>query len=221
MRNILFSSALAIVLVFPAYAQIGMEDAPVVETPASPEGVVPEGDVPAEAADASPASATNAPAQQSANGDVVAALPPPDQPQPAVTAMEKEINQRLSYLRPNIDLSKMPSLFFSVWEHDLVSDARRGLTTRAPGIDDGVAPVAGPRDIALGGIVYAGSKNWTIWLNNIRVSPTAIPEEVMDLKVYKEYIELEWFDGATNQIYPIRLRAHQRFNLDTRMFLPG
>lgn len=226
MRNILFSSALAIVFAFPAYAQVGVEgveDVSAVETPVSPDAVAAEADMPPEDVDASqaPAPAANAPVSPSTNGDVVAALPSPDQPQPAVTAMEKEINQRLSYLRPNVDLTKMPSLFFSIWEHDLVSDARRGLTTRAPGIDDGVAPVSGPRDIALGGIVYAGSKDWTIWLNNIRVSPTAIPEEVMDLKVYKEYIELEWFDGSTNQIYPIRLRAHQRFNLDTRMFLPG
>jgi hypothetical protein len=115
----------------------------------------------------------------------------------------------------------MPSLFFSVWEHDLITDARRGLTTRFPGSDDGVAEVAGPRDISLGGIVYANSKDWTIWLNNMRVSPTAIPDEVIDLRVTKDYVELEWFDETTNKIFPIRLRAHQRFNLDARIFLPG
>ena len=99
-------------------------------------------------------------------------------------------------------------------------DARRGLNTRMPGTDDGVG-VTGPREISLAGIVYRGAKEWTIWLNDLRVSPTAIPDEVLDLKVHKDYIELEWFDSSTNQIFPIRLRAHQRFNLDTRMFLPG
>lgn len=223
MRNILFGSALALIFTLPAFAQTLVEEvAPVAEeATAVPSDETPASEIPDVSEMAASPETTPPPAVPAANGDVVAALPPADQPQPAISAMENEINQRLSYLRPNVDLNTMPSLFFSIWEHDLVSDARRGLTTRAPGIDDGVAPVAGPRDISLGGIVYAGSKDWTIWLNNIRVSPTAIPEEVMDLKVYKEYIELEWFDGSTNQIYPIRLRAHQRFNLDTRMFLPG
>jgi hypothetical protein len=122
-----------------------------------------------------------------------------------------------------VNVEDMKSLFFTVWEHDLVLDARRGLLTRLPGDDDGVTPTAitGPRDIALGGIVYVSRKDWTIWLNNVRVSPSSIPEEILDLKVYKSHIDLEWFDPTTNQVFPIRLRAHQRFNLDTRMFLPG
>lgn len=161
-----------------------------------------------------------------ADGTVVAAVPPAapsvaDQmiPQP-LTEIEREISQQLSFQAPTVNPNLMPSLFFTVWEHDLVIDARRGLTTRMPGTDDGV-PAAGPRDLALGGIVYRNGKDWTIWLNSLRISPNAIPEEVLDLKVYKDYVELEWFDASTNQIFPIRLRAHQRFNLDTRMFLPG
>lgn len=160
-----------------------------------------------------------------ADGTMLAAMPPatapldPAIPQP-VTPIEKEISEQLSFQKPTVNVNMMPSLFFTVWEHDLVLDARRGLITRDPTTEDGIAET-GPRDIALGGIVYHNGAEWTIWLNSLRVSPTAIPDEVLDLKVYKDYIELEWFDESTNQIFPIRMRPHQRFNLDTRMFLPG
>lgn len=153
---------------------------------------------------------------------VVAAVPPqePMIPQP-VTPIEREISEQLSFQGPTVNVNAMPSLFFTVWEHDLILDARRGLNTRMPGSDDGVMADSGPRDVSLAGIVYVNAGEWTIWLNGWRVSPTAIPDEVMDLKVHKNYIDLEWFDASTNQIFPIRLRPHQRFNLDTRMFLPG
>lgn len=132
--------------------------------------------------------------------------------------MEKDIEDRLNYLKPQVDINKMPSLFFNVWEHDLIVDARRGMTTGLG--DEGIAD-AGDRDISLGGIVYVSGSDWTVWINNTRVTPKAIPAQIMDLKVYKEHVDLEWFDSTTNQIYPIRLRSHQRFNLDTRIFLPG
>lgn len=154
-------------------------------------------------------------------GDVVAALPDPSSEGDATSRIDREISEKLAYLRPGVDVNAMPSLFMSLWEHDLIIDARRGLITRDPLAGDGVAADVGPRDIALAGIIYRSSGDWTVWLNSMRVSPTAIPRQVMDLKVFKTYIELEWFDDSTNQIFPIRLRPHQRFNLDTRMFLPG
>lgn len=152
-------------------------------------------------------------------GASIAAVPPAEEAAVVMTPIEKEINEQLAYLRPSVNIDAMPSLFFSIWEHDLVRDARRGLNTR-DNSDDGV-DVVSPRDISLGGIVYAGKADWTIWLNNVRISPNRIPTEVMDLKVFRDYIELEWFDATTNQIFPIRLRPHQRFNLDSRIFLPG
>ncbi len=155
-----------------------------------------------------------------ANGEMVSALPDPHARTAGMSRIEREINERLDFLKPSVDVNSMPSLFMSVWEHDLVIDARRGLVTRDPVTDDGITE-SGPRDVSLGGIVYLARGEWTIWLNSMRVSPTAIPDQIIDLKVFKDYIELEWFDAPTNQIYPIRLRPHQRFNLDTRMFLPG
>jgi hypothetical protein len=127
------------------------------------------------------------------------------------------------------------SLVFTHWEHIAIEDARqsRGKTRSVSEAelmrdlnkrDDRsgkVKPAPEEREIRLSGIVYHSAKDWTVWLNEQRVTPEAIPEEVMDLKVYKTYIEFRWFDDWTNQIFPIRLRPHQRFNIDTRIFLPG
>jgi hypothetical protein len=199
-----------------AFAQV-QPDAPVSAVAPAPV-VTPAPQVPA-------APGENTVTAPPADGTMLAVMPPanapidPAVPQP-VTPIEKEISEQLSFQKPTVNVNMMPSLFFTVWEHDLVLDARRGLITRDPMTEDGIAET-GPRDIALGGIVYHNRSEWTIWLNSLRVSPTAIPDEVLDLKVYKDYIELEWFDESTNQIFPIRMRPHQRFNLDTRMFLPG
>ena len=85
-----------------------------------------------------------------------------------------------------------------------------------------IAPIVGEkREIILGGILYVSDDDWTIWLNGKRVTPKALPKEVIDLKVYDAHIEVKWFDDWTNQIFPIRLKTHQRFNIDTRIFLPG
>jgi len=131
------------------------------------------------------------------------------------------------------DAESFPSVLFTYWEQVAIEDARRsrGLN-RAPtddelmrdlkkGGQDADAPDPGLRNISLSGIAYNGYKNWTIWLNGQRVTPKAIPKEALDLKVFKEYIEIKWFDEYTNRIIPIRLRPHQRFNIDTRIFLPG
>ncbi|MCE7886335.1 MAG: hypothetical protein DYH13_02370 [Alphaproteobacteria bacterium PRO2] len=130
-----------------------------------------------------------------------------------------------------INPNEIPSVLFTYWEHTAITDAKRAVgSTREvtqeewQNIKDeplGVKPPPEERDITLGGIVFVTSADWTIWLNGKRVTPKAIPREVTDLKVYKEYIEMKWYDDYTNQIFPLRMRAHQRFNIDTRIFLPG
>lgn len=137
--------------------------------------------------------------------------------------------------KPLFNADEYSSLVFTHWEHVAIKDAvkyrgkTRGVTEAELMRDlkkredqaEKVKPPPEEREIRLSGIVYHGGKDWTIWLNEQRVTPDAIPEEVMDLKVYKTYIEFKWFDDYTNQIFPIRLRPHQRFNIDTRIFLPG
>jgi hypothetical protein len=58
-------------------------------------------------------------------------------------------------------------------------------------------------------------------LNNSRVTPSDLPQSIIDIHVFKEFIELKWYDTVTKQVYPIRLRPNQKFNLDTNIFLPG
>lgn len=132
-------------------------------------------------------------------------------------------------------IDNMKSILFTSWEIDTLLDAERsmgvariptefeleqGLTSNQPE-QEMVKPPPEQRDIRLGGIVYHGKKEWTIWLNGQRITPEALPEEIIDIQVFDEYIELKWYDNWTNQIFPIRMRPHQRFNIDTRLFLPG
>jgi hypothetical protein len=131
-------------------------------------------------------------------------------------------------------LNEMSSLVFTYWEYTAIEDAKRSRGNVRPPTEDEltrdlnkgpqtekVKPPPEERDISLGGIVYVDGSDWTIWLNDQRITPDAIPPEVIDLRVYKDHIDLKWLDDYTNQIFPIRLRAHQRFNIDTRIFLPG
>ena len=136
---------------------------------------------------------------------------------------KKELEEAM---RPKPE-DKIQSLFFTYWQSRAIDDAKKskgqGLV-RPPTpeeLGEEVKPEPGEREIRLGGIVYTDEGDWTIWLNEQRVTPKAIPKEVLDLKVYKEYIEIKWIDEYTNQIFPLRLRAHQRFNIDSRIFLPG
>lgn len=125
----------------------------------------------------------------------------------------------------------IPSLIFTYWEHTALLDAREaaGKVNPQPAriVKDGgqqeekPKPPPEKREIRLGGILYNGPQDWTIWLNEQRVTPETVPKEVVDLSVSKDYIELKWYDDYTELIYPIRLRPHQRFNVDTRIFLPG
>ncbi len=127
--------------------------------------------------------------------------------------------------------SSIPSLVFTPSQYALLREARIGFNTRIPTAqelaragdpnDPNYRPPAAIRDVRLGGIAFNTPDDWTIWLNSSRVTPDALPSEAIDLRVYKDFIELKWFDVVTNQVFPIRLRMNQRFNLDTRIFLPS
>lgn len=163
------------------------------------------------------------------------APPPPEQqqnPQAENQEMITPQNTALDMKAP-VDINDLQSLFFTFWEHSAIRDARnsRGMV-RAPTEDELRRareasaqrldrPPPGIRELSLGGIVYASGNDWTIWLNGTRVTPDALPEELLDLQVHKEYVEMKWLDEYTGQIFPVRLRPHQRFNLDSRIFLPG
>jgi hypothetical protein len=140
-----------------------------------------------------------------------------------------------------VEPPNIPSLFFTTQEHALLNEAREGFKARLPTLKElgqsGVAnrleyeseeeaarmraAQAALRELSLSGILYISQDDWIVWLNKTRMTPDALPKEIMDIKVYNEYVELRWFDLKTKTIYPVRLRPNQRFNLDARMFLPG
>lgn len=151
----------------------------------------------------------------------------------AFTGVE-EIYRRNIAIRPaDVTPANLTSLFFNKWQYALLVEAKRGFLSRPSqsrspasnndmmmGVDEEQKP-RGIRELFLSGISYASPKTWTIWLNGQRVTPGALPPQVMDLKVSRDYIDLKWFDEYSNLIFPIRIRPHERFNLDSRIFLPG
>lgn len=163
--------------------------------------------------------------------------PPPPVAAPAASAADPaDATVTPTYIAPPskpwlLDPETLPSLFFSTWTQALIAEARFSFQTRPPteaeiraaqdAADRGEQKDPGLREISLGGIVFADAGDWTIWLNGQRVLPEALPPEILDLKVHRHFIEIKWFDAYTNQVFPVRLRPHQRFNLDTRIFLPG
>ncbi len=143
--------------------------------------------------------------------------------------IEKEIKKKRG--KEVYERSSVPSLVFTPSQYALLREARVGFNTRAPTLqelnnsanpnDPNYRAPALLRDISLGGIAFLNPDDWTIWLNGARVTPDSLPSEAIDLRVYKDFIELKWFDAQTNQVYPIRLRTNQKFNLDAHIFLPG
>lgn len=141
-------------------------------------------------------------------------------------ALDNAYQKNILVRDPGLKPDQAGNLLFTIWEHMLLDEWRKGVTTATPlptekSTASGANVITGPREISLAGIAYVNNDSWTIWMNGQRMKPDSLPREVMDIDVHKQYIDLKWFDAATNLIYPVRLRPHQRFNLDTRIFLPG
>ena len=164
------------------------------------------GDVRAQEAASTTATTTTAAADASAPTEVPAA----PEPRPILS------------LKGDVAAREIPSLFFTPETLALLKDALGGLNTTAlADVGDGSPKEPGIRELALGGIVYESKEDWTIWLNGRRITPDTIPGEIFDMTVYKEFVDLKWYDAYTNRLFPIRLRANERFNLDSRLFLTG
>lgn len=144
-------------------------------------------------------------------------------------SIEKEIKAK--YKKQVYSRSQVPSLFFTTSQYALLREARVGFNTRVPTMQDlkdsadpndpNYRPPHSLREVSLAGILYNKADDWVVYMNGTRITPNAIPAEVVDIKVYKDFIELKWYDQVTAQIYPIRLRPNQRFNIDSKVFLPG
>lgn len=146
-----------------------------------------------------------------------------------------EAIKNISALRANmVKPIDVGTVLFTLWQHSLLQEAKRLLSVRPVGAGEdlsgtgvgmgggeGTTVPRGIRELSLSGILFKGKDNWVVWLNGKRLAPDALPKEVMDIKVTEQYVDLKWFDAYTNLIYPVRIRPHQRFNLDSRIFLPG
>jgi hypothetical protein len=198
---------------------------------------------PAPAAAATPARpstpAVGLPAPSSPQGQAAGASAPAVSPADAAADPMQDAQMRVTIQQsyefrtklraPEIMPQEFGTVFFTLWQHALLEEAKRGFLTRRPTKSEvansgSAVPGERPRsirEISLGGIVYRQPQDWTIWLNGQRVTPDALPDQVLDLKVGEDHIDLKWFDTFSNLIFPIRLRSHQRFNLDARIFLPG
>ncbi len=140
-----------------------------------------------------------------------------------------DIAADLPWRRPSVNPDSVTSLFFTAWTRQLIREVRQGgIFALEPEPSelrkDAAVPKTWPKPqgmLALSGISYHSNDNWTIWLNGKRITPNALPKEVLDLKVRRNYIDVKWFDSRSNTVFPVRLRPHQRFDLSSRMFLPG
>ncbi len=112
------------------------------------------------------------------------------------------------------------SLFFLPNEVIAVMQARRGILQSKSSYEDNPTE-SGPRYISLAGISYIDSNDWTIWLNDEKITPNNIPERVIDLVVHKDYINIKWHDVIKQRVVVFTLKPHQRFHLDTGLLLPG
>ncbi len=151
---------------------------------------------------------------------------------PLMNVSIKQTEQNISKLRsPDINPQELASLFFTTWQYALLQDAKRQYIThpvnpndpRLKGNDTTAVAPHSIRELSVGGILYRGPDDWTVYLNGQRLTQdkNSLPEQVMDIKVAEDHVDLKWFDTFTNLIFPVRLREHQRFNLDARMFITG
>ena len=180
-------------------------------------------------------------AQESANTDEASENAPgenvpPLQDLPPIETLTgdpqiEEMVRRALRVEPDFLTIQIPSLFLTSGEQNLLADARRGLVAR-PATESEIArsekelemqirPPKGPDEIFLGGIVYVSSGDWTVWLNGQKITPKRLPPEILDIRVQKDHVKLKWFDAHENKVYPVKLRANQRFHIESRMFLPG
>lgn len=117
------------------------------------------------------------------------------------------------------------SFFFSRNEVVAIKRAMSGFESALPsGEGDGADGEAAPppnRQIRVSGILYVSPDVWTVWVNGRRVIPGYLLPEIVDIRVERRFVYLEWYDQMTDTIISITLRPHQTYDIDTGILLPG
>lgn len=124
------------------------------------------------------------------------------------------------------DPSMLSSVLLTYWEYSEIEEAKKLIgKIKTPDTETDFSndrkPAPEERYVHLQGILYSSKNDWIVWVNGKQIKPDALPVEALSMDVFKDYIEIRWYDDYTNQIFPLRLRPLQRFHMDTRMFLPG
>jgi hypothetical protein len=151
----------------------------------------------------------------------------PNTPLPNIQVIDR-VNQDVDQEIKRLDKVEggVPSLLFTEGEYAslmaAIASYRSGNYLSPGDVDPAFdVPMISNRHLVLAGISYGNGQNWVIWLNGTRMTPESLSPEVRDIKVYKNYVEVRWFDDVTQAVIPVRLRPNQRFNLDTQSFNPG
>lgn len=123
---------------------------------------------------------------------------------------------------PDVRAENMPSLFLEPQELALIHEAQMGFTNDGNGESGGNnSVVGGNRFISVSGLLYKNPQKWVVWVNGMRITPQEIPPEIIDIRVGSEIVRIKWYDRMTNKIYNVRLRVHQKYNIDSGLILPG
>ncbi len=120
---------------------------------------------------------------------------------------------------------KISSLFFTPNQLAAIARANQGFIAPKESYDpnnqSNRPQDPGPRVVTLAGIVYQGPKDWTVWLNDERVTPKNIPDHIMGITVEKDKVHLRWMDIANQRVVNITLQSNQKYLLDSDQIVPG
>ncbi|HTK85681.1 MAG TPA: hypothetical protein VL625_11425, partial [Patescibacteria group bacterium] len=202
--------------------EVFAQNAPAPAAPAASIAAKPAASAPGPTASAAPAPAASAP------GAVPAAPAAPDSDKadtpdnadpskdPLMNVSISQSAQNISKLRePDVKPQELASVFFTLWQYQLLQDAKRLYVTHpvrkediAKAGDQNQNRPRSIRELSVGGILYRGPEDWTVYLNGQRLTQDKnwLPEQVMDIKVTEDHVDLKWFDTFTNLIFPVRLR---------------
>ena len=111
------------------------------------------------------------------------------------------------------------SFFLTPLEITAIEHALRGRVTKVP--SQNVAVIPSRRVIRLSGVLYRSPSDWVVWMNNEKVTPKNLLQEIVDIKVDpSSKVHLEWYDVGLNQVLTITLRPHQTYDITTGILLP-
>ena len=114
------------------------------------------------------------------------------------------------------------SFFLSPLEIAAIQQALSGRVIKAPTLAEETKPIVPSRRvIRISGVLYRSPQNWIVWMNNQKVTPDNLLEEIVDISVKdSSKVSLEWYDKGLNEVLSITLRPHQTYDITTGILLP-